>query len=175
MIRGHRATTAVMALILVGLLGSGLIVFRATHPAARSYASATATGPYSGDAPFTVVQATAPTLPPSVISWMQGHQTFDAQEIWSSFSAREQQSLSQQGTTESALQDQLNQIKQQGVQFTEFIYSGGYHMPDGTAHYTIEVVYSQGGQVGILTYYFLVDANGKIATFVNLTPQPSQG
>ena len=100
---------------------------------------------------------------------MKGHQDFDANEVWGTFSANEQQNLSQKGVTLSALQSNFATLKGQGVRFTQFIYSGGYRMPDGTSHYTVELVYTQGSQAGIETYYLYVGTDGKIAGFADLT------
>ncbi|MBF6589004.1 MAG: hypothetical protein IVW57_00555 [Ktedonobacterales bacterium] len=170
--RSHRAVSVVLLVIILGLLGSGVVVYRATHPSGDvAGLGPTATGGlYGGTTPFTVVNAAAPPLPASMIQWMHGHKYFDAQEVWNTFSAREQQALTQKKITASTLQDNFNTLKSQGFQFTEFIYSGGYRAPDGTSHYTIEVLYARGNQAGLQTYYFLLDADGKIAAYVNLTP-----
>jgi hypothetical protein len=168
--KSHRLAAAVLALIVLGLVGSGVIVYRATHPAQVIASQPSVSGPYTGSTPFTIVDSAAPPLPTGVIGWMHGHKVFDAQEVWNTYSADEQQALAKAGTTESKLQDNLTTSKQQGFEFTEFIYSGGYRAPDGTSHYTIELLYSQGGQAGLKTYYFLVGSDGKIAALVNLTP-----
>jgi hypothetical protein len=169
--KSHRLTAAVLALIVLGLSGSGVIVYRATHPAARPVVSQPGViSPYSGQTPFTVVNTAAPPLPTSVIAWMHGHKFFDAHEVWEAYSEAEQQALAKAGTTESKLQENLSTLKRDGFQYTEFIYSGGYSSPDGSSHYTIEVVYSQGGRANINTLYFLVGSDGKIAEYMNLTP-----
>ncbi|HEX6123359.1 MAG TPA: hypothetical protein VFY89_09370 [Ktedonobacterales bacterium] len=171
-VKRHRLTAAILALIVLGLVGSGVIVYRATHPAARAVAThpSGVSGPYSGQTPFTVINAAAPPLPPSLITWMHGHKYFDAHEVWGTYSEAEQRKLTSSGTTESTLLQNFSTLQREGFAYTEFIYSGGYRAPDGSSHYTIEVVFSQGERASMSTLYFLVGADGKIALYMNLTP-----
>ncbi len=71
--------------------------------------------------------------------------------------------------TETQLQASLNQEKAAGLTISRYVYSGGYHAPDGTAHYVVEVYASEQGQSGAFTWYFTVGTNGLITQRLDLT------
>jgi hypothetical protein len=166
----HRAVAGVLGVLLLGLLGGAFAVYHFANPGAGG-AQQAATSSQTGQTPFTIVEPAQPPLPASVIQWLHGNETFNAQEIWDSYSPEFQQALQQRGITVKSLQDGLNQSQQGGFAFEQFIYAGGYDSPTGFSHYSVEIVLAQGNQRGIQDWYFITDPNGKILVARNLSPQ----
>lgn len=168
-VKKHRVTSLVIFLLLFGLLASTVIIYQATHPARSARTPSVVTT--QPDTPFTIVTSQAPPLPQSVINWLHGHKTYNAQELWSSLDARGQQSFTQQGLDQSGLASLLAKQKAAGLQFQQFIYTGGYVLPDGSSNYTVEVVEHQGSASAVVTWFFQVDQSGQIAGAYDLSPQ----
>lgn len=170
-IKAHRITSLVVFALVAGLLGSGAVVYSATHPAPTSHAGTPASTAHMPETPFTYSIAQPAPIPSSVINWLHGHKTFNAQELWSVLDTQAHQSFTQQGLDEKGLANRLAQEKASGLQFQQFIQTGGYVLPDGSANYSVQVVEVQGNQQAVLSWYFVVDQSGLIAGAYDLTPQ----
>jgi|GEM_PF-1439396 hypothetical protein len=173
-IRRHRIIAlVVLAILLLG--GGGYFAYHVTQrsgPVAIFGNPGTASQNGTSNTPFTIIiSSSLPPLSPGVIDWLHAHKTYNGQELWDALSPALQASLKQQGITESTVQGQLNRQRQQGIAYDQFIYTGGYLAPNGTANYTVQVVISVNGQQSELTWYFVVDPNNQILAFQDLTLQ----
>lgn len=162
----HKIVTLVILALLIGGAGATYGVYRATHPAtATSAAGGTALPPgaQQPETPFTIVNSAAPPLSPSVIQWLHAWKTHNGKEAWNALSATTQSGFEAQGVDESAIQQRLDQDRVQGIEYDQFIYSGGYFYPDGSSNYTVEVIQRMptGGHT-VLTWIFVVDPGGGI-------------
>ena len=165
----HWMVTLVILALLIGGVGATYGIYRATHPATTtaSAAGGTNAGTTGGSAlpetPFTVVNAAAPPLSSSVIQWLHAWKTHNGQEAWNALSPTTQSGFKAQGVDESAIQQRLDQDRAQGIEYDQFIYSGGYFYPDGSSNYTVEAIQRMptGGHT-ILTWIFVVDPSGGI-------------
>jgi hypothetical protein len=155
----HKVVTAIILGTLLLFTTGGVVLYRALHPD-------------TVDAHITT-QANLPPLPAGVKQWIDGFRTYNGQEAWDAMSLAGQQQAMQQGNSAEALQSQLDQLKSEGVEFQEFVYTGGYVAPDGSGQYMVTAKGTQNGQSGVLTWFFLTDPTGKIEIEVNTTPQNS--
>jgi hypothetical protein len=175
-IRRHRiiALIALVILLAVGAVG-GYFVYQTNQRSTSTAVFSTGAPGNAGSsvqAPFTIiVSSSLPPLSSGVVDWLHAHKTYNAQELWSALSPQLQAALKQQGVTEATVQSQFKQQQSQGISYEQFIYTGGYLAPDGTANYTVQVVISNGRQSQELTWYFEVDANNQILVFQDLTLQ----
>jgi len=155
----HKITTAIiLATLLLFTLG-GVTIYRALHPDTL-------------DAHITT-QANLPPLPASVKQWIEGFRTYNGHEAWNALSLQGQQLRMQQGSSEESLQSAMDQLKSQGVEFQQFVYTGGYVAPDGSGQYMVTAKGTQNGQSGVITWFFLTDSTGKIGFVADTTPQSS--
>jgi hypothetical protein len=152
------ATTLIVAVLLLFTLG-GVTIYRALHPDTI-------------DAHITT-QANMPPLATGVKQWVEGFHTYNGQEAWNALSPQAQQQAMQQGDSAAGLQSSLDQAKSQGVEFPEFVYTGGFVNTDGTGQFMITAKVAQNGQQGVLTWFFQTDPTGKIDVVQNTTPQNS--
>jgi len=166
----HKIVTLVILALLLGGAGATYGVYRATHPPTSPATSLTGganAGTSGGSAlpetPFTIVNSAAPPLSPSVIQWLHAWKTHNGQEAWNALSPTTQSGFKAQGLDESAIQQRLDQDRVQGIEYDQFIYSGGYFYPDGSSNYTVEVIQRMptGGHT-VLTWIFVVDPSGEI-------------
>jgi hypothetical protein len=149
--RRHKIVALVVSALLVALIATALIVRQLTLP-----------GP-----PALGIEkpASLPAIPTSVLHYLHGQETYNAQEMWNSLDSS---ARSQSGASESQLQSTLDQERSQGIQITRLVYSGGYQTPDGSSHYTFEVYATKSGQTGTFTWYFVVGSNGLITAIQSL-------
>jgi hypothetical protein len=146
--RRHKLVAVVVSALLIGLIATALVVRQLTLP---------------GPPALAIDQPGLPPISASVLHFLHGQETYNAQEIWDSLDPT---TRAQSGATESDIQSSLNQARAQGAQITRLIYSGGYQASDGTSHYTIEVYSTQSGrQVKPFTMIFSVGSNGLITNF----------
>lgn len=115
-----------------------------------------------------VEQPALPSLPISVQRFLRARQRFDGAGVWATYDAAGRRAL---GATEPQLQSTFNQQKAAGEVITRYVYTGGYKVSGGTAHYTIEAYMTQHGHTTINTWYFEVGADGLITGLTDLTPQ----
>jgi len=172
----HKNVTLVILALLIAGAGATYGVYRATHPPLPVPASASGGTSASGaggsalpETPFTVVNSAAPPLSPAVIQWLHAWKTHDGKEAWDALSPTTQQGFEAQGVDESAVQQRLDQDRVQGIEYDQFIYSGGYFYPDGSSNYTVEAIQRMptGGHT-ILTWIFVVDPSGGIVVASSL-------
>jgi hypothetical protein len=163
----HKIVTLVILALLIGGVGATYGVYRATHPATATSAAGGGTtlppGAQQPETPFTIVNSAAPPLSPSVIQWLHAWKTHDGKEAWNALSPTTQSGFEAQGVDEKAIQQRLDQDRVQGIEYDQFIYSGGYFYPDGSSNYTVEVIQRMptGGHT-VLTWIFVVDPGGGI-------------
>jgi hypothetical protein len=155
----HKVVTAIILGTLLLFTTGGVVLYRALHPD-------------TVDAHITT-QANLPPLPEGVKQWIDGFRTYNGQEAWDAYSLAGKQQATQQGNSADGLQSSLDQAKSEGVEFQEFQYTGGYVAPDGSGQFMITVKAFQNGQQGLLTWFFLTDATGKVEVVLNTTPQSS--
>jgi hypothetical protein len=175
----HRVVTAIVLVILLLLGGGSYAVYQVTHPQAAANPGRTALGPLSGggNTPFTISSNAQPPLAPQVINFLHAWKTYDAQELASTLSPKATLdgplfSIPPGATlTQADWQARFDQLKSRNIVFQQFIYSGGYLSPAGTANYTVQVVVAQQGSQGVflLTWYFLVGPDGQISAWHDLT------
>ncbi len=148
--RRHKVVALVVSALLIALIATALIVRQLTLP---------------GPPALAIDRPGLPAIPASVIHYLHGQETYNAQEMWTSLDST---ARTQSNSTESQLQTTLDQERAQGVQITRYVYSGGYQGTDGASHYTIEVYATKSGQVGTYTWYFVVGSNGLIQSISSL-------
>lgn len=165
----HRAISAVLLLLLLALIGSGALIYGLTHPAPLPPTNPQAVGPAQDETPFTIISPAAPQLAPGVVKWLYAYKTYDGKELWSSMSPDLQATFMAQNVTLGEIQKSLDQYKDKGISFQEFIYSGGGAIGNGYSHYTVDVLTMQDGQQGLSTWYFVADPNGKVYSFKNVS------
>lgn len=149
--RRHKVVALVVSALLIALIATALIVRQLTLPAPPALAIEKLTN--------------LPAIPASVIRYLHGQETYNAQEMWDSLDTTARTSSN---GTESQLQTTLSQERAQGIQITRYVYSGGYLAADGSSHFTIEVYATKSGQVGTYTWYFVVGSNGLIKSISSL-------
>jgi hypothetical protein len=150
------ATTVIVAILLLFTLG-GVTIYRALHHDTI-------------DAHITT-QANLPPLPASVKQWIEGYRTFNGQEAWNALSPQGQQLRMQQGGSKETMQASLDRLKATGVEFQEFVYTGGYVTPDGSGQFMVTAKGVEKGAPGVITWFFLTDPTGKIAIALDTTPR----
>jgi hypothetical protein len=172
----HRAV-AIVLLLIVALFAAGAYgLYQATHPATPATAGTGSGSTSQSDAtPFTIISGSQPPLSPGVITFLHAYKTFDGHQLWSSLSPGLQQTIESNGVSADQLNSDLQQEKQAGLAYTEFIYTGGFLSPDGTSHFTVEVVESLGNARAVRTWFFMTDTNDKVIDFQDLSPQAGQG
>lgn len=113
------------------------------------------------------VKVRGKSLPPaaSVERFTRGQTSFNAQLIWDSLSDDFTEELKSQGQEVSALQSQLDGLKQNGVKYTGVVYVGGHRAPTGESYYLY--IFSRqdsGGPSSLesVPYVFVVNRSGKI-------------
>lgn len=178
----NRVTALIIVLLLAGLLGSGAIVYGATHPttpATTQSGRTPTTSPAPGTqgntsgAPLVPYLTAQPSpLPSCVEHWMHGHQTFNGHELWTCMDAQAQQAYTQQGLDENGLSQRMAQYKSAGVVYQQFIYTGGFVLPDGSGNYEVEVIMAQGGASQVLRWVFQTDTQGLIAQAYSASSAP---
>lgn len=110
-------------------------------------------------------------LPLSVLHFLHSQQTFNAQEEWTTLSQSMRSTIQQQGGSVSAIQQNLDQARTNGLKIDRFVSSGGYTDPDtSVSHYTVEAYAELGGARKVLTWFFVVNSAGAIDNVQNLTP-----
>lgn len=97
--------------------------------------------------------------------FMHGQASFNAELVWNSLSDNLHSSLASQGGTIEALQEQLDQYRQEGRFMDNFTYVGGFSPASGTTFYFYVATIRRpelGGQPDNVFFAFTVDPTGKI-------------
>jgi hypothetical protein len=160
--------TVVLALGALGLALGGMNDPQAlgrqatTQPAAPATSTTANTQP-GGPVP---VQSAAQTSPsPSLDEYIKGMTTFDAKLMWDALDASAVQSMTTQGGSEQALQQQLDDRKQTGARYDDVTFIGGYSLNNGDRYY-FYVVSRRGfagpGLADQVFFVFTVGKDGKI-------------
>lgn len=108
----------------------------------------------------------ADSLPPApaVETYIKGQREHDAELIWNSFSDSFKDELRQQGGSQTALANQIQQEQQSGQRYVKFDYVGGVSTNSGGKFFYLAQIESPNPQRnGMLSYVFTVDGDGKIA------------
>jgi len=140
----HPVVTLVVAVVAIGAIGfsmvganSGQVLSGSSSTASIGSlgpATAAATSP---SAATPVAVRPAPTVRPSasVQQYIQGMVGFNAHMMWQSLSTTAIQQMTSQGGSEEALQQKLDQARQQGAAYDDVTYVGGYPLKDGTEYF----------------------------------------
>lgn len=171
--------------LTVGMLAAVALMFFVlstfTHVLAPRQANTSpAAGQTAGaNTPFTISDYTSglEPLPPSVINYLHGLKTYNADELWSAFGPKLQTALGQNGITKDQYVQFFAQEKAAGVSYDQFIYTSNFIIPSsGTEEITVEVIKAQAGQLVAQTFYFVVDGqSGLITRATNLDANATSG
>ena len=138
------------------LLAGSMIVFMSRNTGISAYQSGPVSEPFGQAIPAS----------PAVEQYLKGQAAFDASPIWNAMSDSAKAAAQSSGQGVDTLQTQLDQLRQQGGQFGEVVYVGGYPMQDGGRFYFYVLSVrnaGQPGQVQQVPFVFTVDRDGKIA------------
>jgi hypothetical protein len=171
-INRHRIISLIALILVAAMVTGGVLTFRALNPERPQTASSGSSGTGSinlPDTPFTVVNGAQIPLSNGVVLWLHGTKSYNAQELWNGMSTELKTAFQVQGSTEADLQATLDNFRTQGLKFDEYVVSGSFQFPDGTATYTVEAVAHDTTQRYILTWYFRTDPTGQILSFQDIT------
>jgi hypothetical protein len=155
LIRGSVNHPIRLVIVLVALFaGAALVMFQSGLPAlSLSLPSSPFRMGSSGGAPS------------STESYLRGHETFNAELVWGSYSDEAQGRFRQRGGSIQALQSQMDQAKQAGAQLEQITYIGGQSFADGSSMH-FYTVFTKGPQSRTdaepVPYIFTLDQSGKI-------------
>jgi hypothetical protein len=112
------------------------------------------------------VQPAPPMSPaPAVDEYIKGMTSFDAQLMWDSLDPTAIQAMVSQGGSQQALQQRLDDAKQNGARYEGVTYVGGFPLQNGDS-YMFYVVSRRGfagpGVFDQVFFVFTVGPNGKI-------------
>jgi hypothetical protein len=140
----HPVVTLVVVVLAIGAVGfsmvgadSGKVLNGPSSSesiASLSPGASAATTP-SAATPMSVSPAPQVRPSPAVQQYIQGMVAFNAHQMWQSLSPSAVQSMTSQGGSEEALQQKLDQAKQQGAAYDDVTYVGGYPLKDGTEYF----------------------------------------
>lgn len=140
----HPVISLVVAVVAIGAVGFAMLGSNSGQVlnGPSSSASITSLSPSPGTAstpsaaiPLAIHPAPQVRPAPAVQQYIQGMVGFNAHMMWQSLSPTAIQSMTSQGGTEEALQQKLDQARQQGAAYDEVTYVGGYPLKDGTEYF----------------------------------------
>lgn len=162
----HRVVAVIVLAAVLVLAASGFVAYRVVQQQEIAQEQNSLTTSIN-----LVSSPQAGALPLSVLHVLHARKTYNAQEEWDNLSPSLRAQYQQQGGSVSSLQQSFDQARANGLTLDRFVYSGGFTNPStGVSHYTIEVYAHEGSAQGLLTWFFLVDANGYISSINDLTP-----
>lgn len=119
----------------------------------------------SSAAPIAVQAAPTAHPAPAVDQYIKGMTTFDARLMWDSLDQQAIQAMTSQGGSQQALQQRLDEAKQNGARYDDVTFIGGYPLKNGE-RYLFYVVTRRGfagpGVADQVFFVFTVGQNGKI-------------
>ncbi|HLH74916.1 MAG TPA: hypothetical protein VKX96_16640 [Chloroflexota bacterium] len=157
-----------LSVIVIALGAVGLALGGSTGalpvPGATSSAVAS-TSPTTAPTPLAVQPAPTVTPVPAVDEYIKGMTTFNAQLMWDALDPGAIQAMTSQGGSEQALQQRLDDAKQNGAHYEGVAYVGGYPLQNGDRY--LFYVVSRRGFAGRdvfdqVFFVFTVGPNGKI-------------
>jgi hypothetical protein len=134
---------------VIALLGLMLILPRLVQRAADD----------PGDARVALIQPAD-----SVLDFLRGQQTYDADLMWQSFSPELRSALEERAITRETLAEQVESERQAGQRYRSFEYVGGVEL-DGRQKmyfYVVEIQSPAPERSGTFSFIFTVDQNDKI-------------
>lgn len=154
LIRGVVTHPIRFVIVLVALMaGAALVTLQAGLPA------------LSLSLPSPSFKVGSSSAPSSTESYMKGTETFNAELVWNAYSDEAQGRYRSRGISMQALQSQMDQAKQAGVQLEQVTYIGGQAFPDGSSMHFYTVL-TKGPQSRTdaepIPYVFTLDQSGKI-------------
>lgn len=162
----HRIVAVIVLAVVLVLAASSFVAYRVVRQHETALEQNSLTASINLDS-----SSQTGTLPLSVLHFLHARKTFNAQEAWDSLSPSLHSQIQQQGGSVSSIQQSFDQARASGLKLDRFVSSGGYtNSSTGVSHYTIEVYAEEGSAQGLLTWFFIVDANGYISSFNDLTP-----
>ncbi len=99
---------------------------------------------------------------PSVVDFLRGQQTYDADLMWESFSPSFREELEQRDFTRERLAEQIESERQAGQRYRKYEYVGGLKLDGNRAMYFYAVEVASPQRESTISFVFTVDANGKI-------------
>jgi hypothetical protein len=160
----HPVVGLVVVLLALGAIGYEMGGLN-TPEALAGRGSASASIQSSVAAPVTVQSASTTAPAPAVDEYIKGMTTFDAKLMWDALDQQAIQAMTSQGGSEDALQQRLNDAKQNGAHYQDVTFIGGYPLKNGD-RYLFYVVTRQGfsgpGATDQVFFVFTVGQNGKI-------------
>lgn len=102
----------------------------------------------------------------SVVDFLRGQQTYDADLMWESFSPDFRAALEEREITREALAQQAESERRAGQRYREAQYVGGVELDDRQTmyFYAVEVVSPTPERNGTFSFVFVVDRDGKIVS-----------
>jgi len=153
----------ILALGAIGLEVGGLNNSQLLSPRTLASTSGPATG--SAIAPVAVQSASSAAPAPAVDEYIKGMTTFDAKLMWDALDPQAITAMTTQGGSQDALQQRLNDAKQNGAHYQDVTFIGGYPLQNGD-RYLFYVVTRQGfagpGVSDQVFFVFTVGQSGKI-------------
>lgn len=161
--------TLTVVAVALGAMGFALggSSFAATTISGRSTPSSLPVASVGSQAAaLPVTQASSQTTSvPAVNEYIKGMTTFNAKLMWDALDQQAIQAMTSQGGSEQALQQRLNDAKQNGAIYERVVYVGGYPLRNGD-RYLFYVVSRRGfagqGVFDQVFFVFTVGPNGKI-------------
>lgn len=103
---------------------------------------------------------------PSVVDFLRGQQTYDADMMWEAFSPGLQAALEQREITREALAQQAESERQAGQRYRDAEYIGGVDLDGGQRmyFYAVDVDAPTPERSGTFSFIFTVDRDGKIVS-----------
>lgn len=103
---------------------------------------------------------------PSVVAFLRGQQTYDADLMWESFSPDLQAALEEREITRDALAQQAESERQAGQRYREAAYIGGVTIDGGQRmyFYAVDIDSPTPERSGTFSFIFTVDSSGKIVS-----------
>lgn len=116
--------------------------------------------PRAADTVDTRVSAVLPA--PAVENFIKGQSSYDADLMWSAYSAEYQATQLQRGASKETLQVAANREKSSGLRYVHYDYIGGVPLEGGGGMYFYAVQLELQQQRAKLPIIFTVDEDGKI-------------
>ena len=162
-------TVVVFALGAIGLsvggANSGRLLSGTPNTASVTPLSPNIASPSTAAAPVSVRAASQVRPTAAVQQYIQGMVGFNAHLMWQSLSSSAIQSMVSQGGSEAALQQRLDQARQQGAKYDDVTYIGGYSLNDGSKYFFYVVSrhgFSTTNTADQVFFVFTVGPDGKI-------------
>jgi hypothetical protein len=123
------------------------------------------TSPGQPVAAVPIQSATQSSPAPAVDEYIKGMTTFDSKLMWDALDQRAVSAMTTQGGSEQALQQRLDDAKQNGAKYEDVTFIGGYSLKSGDRYFFYVVTrrgFAGPGIADQVFFVFTVGQNGKI-------------